>query len=102
MEVPKLGAQLELQLPAYATAIAMQDLSHICDLHHSSLQNQILNPLSKTREQIWVLMDTSWVVSTEPQWDLLKVPFKIKCTFETPLIAPYVQDVILDHTFQNP
>ena len=27
----------ELQLPAYATATAMWDLSHICDLHHSSM-----------------------------------------------------------------
>ena len=25
MEVPRLGVKLELQLPAYATAIAMQD-----------------------------------------------------------------------------
>ena len=28
----RLGAQLELWLPAYATAIATQDLSSICDL----------------------------------------------------------------------
>ena len=27
----------ELQLPAYITAIAMQDPSQICDLHHSSM-----------------------------------------------------------------
>ena len=32
MEVPRLGIQLELQLPA----TAMWDLSHICNLHHSS------------------------------------------------------------------
>ena len=36
MEVPRLGAESELQLPAYTTATATPDLSHICDLHHSS------------------------------------------------------------------
>ena len=35
MEVPRLGVELELQLPAYATATATWDLSCICDLHHS-------------------------------------------------------------------
>ena len=29
-EVPRQGVELELQLPAYATATATQDLSHIC------------------------------------------------------------------------
>ena len=29
MEVPKLGVESELQLPAYATAIAMQDPRHM-------------------------------------------------------------------------
>ena len=42
MEVPRLEVQLDLQLPAYATATAMWDLSHICNLHHSSLKHQIL------------------------------------------------------------
>jgi len=36
MEVPRLGAELELQLPAYTTATATQALSCVCDLHHSS------------------------------------------------------------------
>ena len=36
MEVPRLGVQLELQLTTYLTATASQDLSHVCDLHHSS------------------------------------------------------------------
>ena len=51
MEVPKLGVELELQLPAYTTARAMQDPSCICDLHHSSGQCQILNPLREARDQ---------------------------------------------------
>ena len=38
MEVPRLGIKLELHLPAYATATATQDPSHVCDLHHSSRQ----------------------------------------------------------------
>ena len=38
MEVPRLGAKLELQLPAYATATATAtaDPSCVCNLHHSS------------------------------------------------------------------
>ena len=36
MEVPRLGVKLELELPAYTTAIASRDWSHICDLHHNS------------------------------------------------------------------
>ena len=35
MEVPKLGVKLELQPPVYTTATATQDLSCVCDLHHS-------------------------------------------------------------------
>ena len=61
MEVPRLGIESELQLPAYTTATATQYLSHVCDLHHSSQQCQILNPLSKARDQTRVLMDTSRV-----------------------------------------
>ena len=42
MDVSRLGIELELQLLAYTIATAMQDLSRICDLHHSSQQRQIL------------------------------------------------------------
>ena len=45
-----IGVKLELQLPAYATVVAMPDPSCVCDLHHSSPQCQILNPLSKTMD----------------------------------------------------
>ena len=58
MEVPRLGVQLELQLPAYDTGIATPDASRICDLGHSLLQHQILNPLSEARDQTCILMDT--------------------------------------------
>ena len=40
---------VKLQLLAYTTATAMQDLSRVCNLHHSSQQCQILNPLSKAK-----------------------------------------------------
>ena len=51
MEGPRLGVKSELQLPAYTTATAMQDLSHLFDLHQSSWQRWILNPMSKARDQ---------------------------------------------------
>ena len=50
-EVPGLGVKLELQLPAYTTATAMWDLSRVFDLHHSSWQRWILNPLSEARDR---------------------------------------------------
>ena len=48
MEVPRLGIISELQL--LATAAAVPDPSCVCDLHHSSWQHRILNPLSKARD----------------------------------------------------
>ena len=42
MEVPKLGVELELQLPAYTTATATPDPSCVCELHHSSWQHHPL------------------------------------------------------------
>ena len=56
MEIPRLGVELELQLQAYATATAMQDLSCICNLHHSSQQHQILNQQSEAMNQTHNLM----------------------------------------------
>ena len=61
MEVLRLGVELELQLPACAKATATSDLSYVCDLHCSSWQQQILNPLSRARNRTCILMDTSWV-----------------------------------------
>ena len=56
MEVPRLGMEPELQLRAYTTATAMPDPSRVCHLHHSSQWHQILNPLSKARDQTCNLM----------------------------------------------
>ena len=60
MEVSRLGAESELQVPAYNTASATQGLSHVCDLHRSSRQCQILKPLS---DQTHTLMDTGPVLT---------------------------------------
>ena len=63
MAIPKAyessrpGVKEEVQLPAYTTATAMQDLSHVWDLHHNSWQHQILNPLSEVRDRTCILTD---------------------------------------------
>ena len=59
MEVPGLGVESELQVSAYATATAMLDLCHICNLRHSLWQCQMLNPLSEVRGQTSILMDST-------------------------------------------
>ena len=56
MEFSRLGVESELQPQANTTATAMQDPSWVCNLHHSSQQGQILNPLSEH-----LLMDTSQI-----------------------------------------
>ena len=68
IEIPRLGVESELQLPAYVTATATPDLS----LHHNLQQRWILKALSSARDQTCILMDTSWVVSAEPWWEPLQ------------------------------
>ena len=70
MEVPRLGDESELQLPAYTTVTATADLSRICDLHHSSRQRQVFSPRSEAKDQSCVLMDNRFI-STEPRRELL-------------------------------
>ena len=67
MEVPRLGVKTELWLPAIATTTTTWDLSHICDLHHSSRQRWILKtqwarPRIKPTSS-WILLG---FVTTEP------------------------------------
>ncbi len=99
MEVPRLGVELELQLLVYATATAMQDLSHICDLHHSSQQHRSLThwarpgiepassrmlvgfstaePQGELPENILISQDgQSW-----PKWICMNKPIKIALNF---------------------
>ena len=56
------GSQVRgrIETTAYATATAMWDPRRFCDLHHSSWQRQILNPLSKARDGTLILTDPSW------------------------------------------
>ena len=72
MELPRRGIESELEPPAYTTAIATQDPSCVCKLHHSSGQRYILNPLSDARDWTCVLMDTSqirfwWAMTGTPE-----------------------------------
>ena len=67
MEVPRLGVELDLWLLAYTTAAVTQDLSYVCDLHHSSQKCGILNSLSES--QGWNLHphgSQSGSLTTEP------------------------------------
>ena len=41
IEVPRLGAEWEVQPLAYTTTTAIPDLSHVFDLHHSSPTPQL-------------------------------------------------------------
>ena len=77
MEVPRLGVILELQLPAYAGATAMQDLSHVCNLHHThghtgSLTHWVRPGTEPTSS--WILVG---FVSTALQWDSNRMIFFI-------------------------
>ena len=84
MEVPRLGVESELQPPAYATATATQDPSHVCNLHHSSRQRQILNPLSKSRVEpvsSWILVGfVSCATTGTPQ--MSRLPPRAPCHSE--------------------
>ena len=79
MEVSRLGVESELKPLAYITAVATVDPRCVCDLHHSSQQHQIVNPVSEVRDWTCILMDTSWVCYHRPMsgtlhtW-LLKLP----------------------------
>ena len=76
MEVPRLEVEPELRLPAYTTATATPDPSHICDLHHSSQQHQILNPLS---ENLWILVRC---ITAEPQQEVPNGYFLIGSSYD--------------------
>ena len=59
--VSGLRVKLDLQLPAYTTAIAMQNPSCVCDLPSISPHHQILKPLSEARDGTHNLMGTCQV-----------------------------------------
>ena len=70
MEVPRLGVELELQLQAYPTTTATQDLSHVCDLTAAHCNARLLTPLGEAGIEptfSWILVG---FVTAEPQWEL--------------------------------
>ena len=84
MEVPRLGVELELQLPAYTIATATPDQSHVCGLNHGSQQRRILNSLSKTRDGTRSLMVPSRIHFCCATMGTPVTPFEIKaeCSLE--------------------
>ena len=69
----QLGIQSKLQLATYATATTTWDPSRICDLHHSSQQCLVLNPLSEARAGTHNLMVPSQIRFAEPRRELPEV-----------------------------
>ena len=63
VEVPRPGIKLELQLQAYTAATATPDLSHICKLHHSLQQHQILHLLREARDQTCIQYHVRFLTS---------------------------------------
>ena len=59
MEVPRRGVESELQLLAFATGIAMRDLSCTYNLCSSLWQCWILNPLSENRDRTHILTEAT-------------------------------------------
>ena len=55
-EVPRLGSN-----QSYSCRPTAQPQPLICDLHHSSQQCWILNPLNKARDRTRILTDPSWI-----------------------------------------
>ena len=58
MEVPRLGVELELPPPAYTTATATPEQSRIRDLHDSTWQCWVRDPLNEARNRTCILRDT--------------------------------------------
>ena len=77
MKVPRPGLILEPQPPAYTTATATPDLSWVYDLHHSSRQRWILNPLSEATDWTFVHVVSSqihfcWAMTRTPRTPVFK------------------------------
>ena len=82
------------QARGWIRATAMWDPSHIGDLHHSSQECWIPNPLSEGIQAVssWMLVR---FLSTEPWWELLKQQFK-ETNLEFHLLAwPNVHGILL-------
>ena len=90
--------QLELQLQA--TATATPDPSYLWDLHHSSPECWIYDPLSKAMDWTCILMDTSWM---HCHWATMGMPliiiFNSSCkTNRSPYRATHTSSTSNDST----
>ena len=91
LEVPRLGVKLELQLLTYTTTYtAKEDLSHRCDLHHSSWEHQILNHWARPGikpTSSWILVG---LITAEPQGELPNSTF-VEHLMDTRTSASYFE-----------
>ena len=100
MEVPRLGVELGLQLPAYttATATAMWDLSCVCNPHHSSQQRRSLTQWTR----LGIEPETSWfLVKFVNHWATTGTPegiFIWACVMGPVCSTSFI--LCLSHTFQ--
>ena len=67
----------------------MLDPSHFCSIHHSSRQHQILNPLSKARDQTRLLTGTGQVCF---HWATTETPTNPRFWFRLFLLYCYVKE----------
>ena len=79
-------------------------MSRICNQHHSSQQHRILNPLSKSRDQTCILVDTTQIhfhcamTGTPKFLQVLKI--KIELVLESSLVKDFLyknEYLALDH-----
>ena len=82
MEVPRPEFKSVLHPSANTASTEMPELSHICDLHHSSWQRQILNPLREAKYQTCILMNTSQIHFC---WATTGTPLTFSCFNDCPL-----------------
>ena len=92
MEVPRLGVELELQPLANTTATATSNLSCVCNLHHSSQQCWILNPLKEARIQTCILVDASqihfhWATTGTPLLFSINLPRSLSSKYWSSLFS---------------
>ena len=73
MEVPRLGAELELQLPAYAPATATQDQSHFCNFTRAHGNTGSLTHWTRPGIKLASSHILVGFIIAEPQWELLGI-----------------------------
>ena len=93
MEVPRLGAKSELQLPAYTTATAMWDQSHICKA--GSLTHWARQRIKPTSTWILVKFLTHWTTIRTPWISRLTClyPSSLTCGVTLMLLKGWVTNI---------